>query len=419
MQSSSLKRKNSQLLSKESSCSKYNVYRSLKQRSLGHPRLFGRQVKVSARPLLSHFMSPPEMVYQFVYSESSEFCSPLYCDFAHHRNDGNLLAVSDEDGRVSLLRTDKNNDINNYEFHEFFKCHQHAISDIKWSTDDRVLATASHDRTVRLWDPNTRTLLAKYDGHEDIVKSIHWHPTNSDLLVTSSKDGSFRVWDARQQQRENEQEIDDSTRVKVCKPILTVSEAHQGQEPQMRKRKNGPQPLVIRSVTCALYMHTDETKIISSGSSDGSIKLWDLRAKRSPAVLSSTTFVTESGKLSGVTDLKIDSTGTRLFSSCMDNRIYMHYLSDLSKPACYFRHPDYKVGTFDIKICLSPDDRFLASGSFDKHCFVWDTKEPERDAYLFEGHTRKVTGVSWNKYSLDQFATCSEDYTTRIWSLDF
>ncbi|RCH79497.1 hypothetical protein CU098_007246 [Rhizopus stolonifer] len=166
-------------------------------------------------------------------------------------------------------------------------------------------------------------------------------------------------------------------------------------------------------------MHTDETKVISSGSSDGSIKLWDLRAKKSPNVLASTTFTADSGKLNGVTDMKIDHSGTRLFSACMDNQIYMHYLSDLSKPAIHFTHQDYKVGTFDVKICLSPDDRFLASGSFEKNCFVWDIEEPERDAYLFEGHSQKITGVSWNKYSSDQFATCSEDFTTRIWSLQF
>lgn len=151
-----------------------------------------------------------------------------------------------------------------------------------------------------------------------------------------------------------------------------------------------------------MFLNKDEDKIISSGSTDGSIKVWDIRSGRSPSVIASATFATESGITRGITDMKLDSSGQRLFSSCMDNHIYMHYLSDLSKPALKFSDPEYKVGGFDTRISLSPDDRFLLSGSFNKGLFAWEVDHPNAKAQRFEGHTEKVTGVSWSKTSMFQ-----------------
>ncbi len=36
-----------------------------------------------------------------------------------------------------------------------------------------------------------------YKGHSDSVDQLCWHPTNPDLLATASPDRSVRIWDAR------------------------------------------------------------------------------------------------------------------------------------------------------------------------------------------------------------------------------
>lgn len=108
----------------------------------------------------------------------SEFCTPFCCDFAHSAHEGHLVAIGDEEGRLSLLRTDKDNNMNHAQYHHSFYCHRHGISDVKWSQDDTMLLTASHDRLVRLWDTETRSSLADFVGHEDVVKSVNWHPYN-------------------------------------------------------------------------------------------------------------------------------------------------------------------------------------------------------------------------------------------------
>lgn len=117
------------------------------------------------------------MVYQFLFPDN-EFCTPFACDFSHEAYDGHIMAVGDEEGRLSLLRTDKDNDPQNMSYHHSFYCHKQTISDVKWSMDDTMLVTASHDRLIRLVDTETTTTLAEFAGHSDIVKSVNWHPTN-------------------------------------------------------------------------------------------------------------------------------------------------------------------------------------------------------------------------------------------------
>ncbi|KAL0141521.1 WD40-repeat-containing domain protein [Mucor lusitanicus] len=351
-----------------------STYKALKLRSIQKPKQHGISVCVP----------------------DSELCTPFYLDFCHHAHGGHVLAVGDEDGRTTLLRTDKDNNADNAEYHHSFYCHKHSITDIKWSNNDTMLLTAATDRLVRLWDVEVETSLAEFSGHGDVVKSVNWHPSNEHLLVTGSKDGSYRVWDTRFNQRAAA-DPNDLTRIPVYNPIKVVPDAHKTSVPRGGKR-TGPKPQRIRSVTCAMFLNKDEDKIISSGSTDGrskcgifeadAVRLWTAR-------------------------------GQRLFSSCMDNHIYMHYLSDLSKPALKFSDPEYKVGGFDTRISLSPDDRFLLSGSFNKGLFAWEVDHPNAKAQRFEGHTEKVTGVSWSKTSMFQFASCSEDFNTRIWNFEF
>jgi WD40 repeat protein len=75
--------------------------------------------------------------------------------------------------------------------------HAGDLRDLVFSADSRVLATASSDRSVRLWsmaDPAAAPVLLQ-GGHAGAVTSVAFSPDGRQVL-SGSTDGSIRLWDA-------------------------------------------------------------------------------------------------------------------------------------------------------------------------------------------------------------------------------
>ena len=58
-----------------------------------------------------------------------------------------------------------------------------------------LLASASADKTVKLWDLNTRKCAKSYTMHSDKVCALDWHPTQSTVLLSGSYDRSVIATD--------------------------------------------------------------------------------------------------------------------------------------------------------------------------------------------------------------------------------
>ncbi|MEY3631767.1 MAG: hypothetical protein RL408_1321 [Bacteroidota bacterium] len=76
--------------------------------------------------------------------------------------------------------------------------HIYAIHDIQFSPDGKWFATASMDKTVKIWESETLTLrkvldASRHGGHKNSVNKLIWCAFN-DLLVSASDDKNLSVW---------------------------------------------------------------------------------------------------------------------------------------------------------------------------------------------------------------------------------
>ncbi|XP_063367476.1 WD repeat-containing protein 37 [Cydia amplana] len=120
--------------------------------------------------------------------------------------------------------------------------HSGVVVAADWLTGGDHVITASWDRTANLYDVETGDCLQILMGHDHELTHASAHHS-SRLVVTASRDTTFRLWDFRE-------------------PIHSVS-VFQGH---------------TESVTSAVF--TREDKVVS-GSDDRSVKVWDVRNMRS------------------------------------------------------------------------------------------------------------------------------------------
>ena len=66
---------------------------------------------------------------------------------------------------------------------------------VAFSPDGQRLASASHDKTVKIWDTATGKELFALKGHADGVRSVAFSP-DGQRLASASDDKTVKIWDS-------------------------------------------------------------------------------------------------------------------------------------------------------------------------------------------------------------------------------
>ena len=248
--------------------------------------------------------------------------------------------------------------------------HQGDVLAIAYAIGGKMLASAGRDETVRLWDSKTGENLATLTGHGGLVTSIAFSPDGK-KLVSGSGDATVRLWS-----------------VETRKQIWSANTPQTWmQTPRVRdifgfESAPGPFDTLAFQWVLAVAYSPDGKILASSGSSDGTIQLWDV------------------ARGNHIRTLKRHADTVRALAFSPDGKILVSGSSDDT-----LRKWDTHTGGMlrklaghsnDIKtVVFSRDGKMIASGSEDSTVRLWDA-ETGRFLPTLRGHFWEIRGIAFS-----------------------
>lgn len=115
--------------------------------------------------------------------------------------DGHQLITGNTTGAVHFWETGSGQLVSKYQLdtvpihpEEIYVTPSTSITKIVYSPDKKWIATTGQNKSILIWDAQTREPVKKLVGHENLVNGLDFTP-DSRLLFSTSLDNTIRVWD--------------------------------------------------------------------------------------------------------------------------------------------------------------------------------------------------------------------------------
>ncbi|WP_293354425.1 MULTISPECIES: serine/threonine-protein kinase [unclassified Microcoleus] len=267
---------------------------------------------------------------------------------------GEVIASASDDKTIKLWRVEDGQEI------VTLAGHTNSVYTVAFSPDGLMLASSSHDKTIKLWRMKDGQEMRSLVGHSNSVYGAAFSPDGT-LIASSSWDRTIKIW-----------------RIKDGQEICTLA-GH------------------INLVYCVAFSPDGET--LASSSWDRTIKIW--RVKDGKLIRTLT------GHTDSVRCIAFSPNGEFLASGSHDNTIKIWWVKDWQEVLTIRGHSWYVDS-----IAFSPDSEILASSS-NQTIKIWRVKDGEEICNI-AGHTNSVYSVNFSPEG-EFLASGSSDKTIKIW----
>ncbi|KAJ2693451.1 hypothetical protein H4R19_006011, partial [Coemansia spiralis] len=161
--------------------------------------------------------------------------------------------------------------------------HAGAIYSVQYAPTGGLVASASFDKTVRIWDVGEQKAVAVLEGHQQSVFDVAWRG-DSAAVISAGFDRSCIEWDVEARTAGRRLACDglvQCVRYSTHNPRVVYAGDSTGiismhdtrQEQRVAQLPNGG------AMVNTIYCFNDETRLVS-GDRNGEIKMWDVRIGR-------------------------------------------------------------------------------------------------------------------------------------------
>ena len=242
--------------------------------------------------------------------------------------------------------------------------HTDRVPSMSFSPDGTILASASWDGAVKLWDVSTKENIATLEGQRGSVYSVSFSPDGT-ILASGNADGTVELWDV------------------VTKENIAAF-------------KNA------RTANSVVF--SPDGTILATGTY-GVVELWDVSTRANIATLE--------GHKDWVSSISFSPDGTILASASWDSTIKLWDISTRANIATFEGH------TSGVNsVIFSPDGTTLASGSPEGTVKLWDVSTRANIATLKERYVRTVWSVAFSPDGITLVSTGgSQGEKIRLWDI--